>query len=482
MDTQFRIQDTGELFKILFRRYSHLVDGSWAESTDNGGNTSWHYNDTVYAVANETPNLPRFDGFVYDDRQTFTFNQRDESVKGALDVVQVPRGTRFGQNQESKEVDYIATNGEAYYEEKFFVAGLGSGKFVIPPGEIRTIAFDIFTKDGDGNFIEVGHSSHVNTKGKQITSDALPLELTLSELAGAIQYELNNHVYRTDSDGDKVVNAYATGLVFCTATDIGRENYTVNGVPKFDPVLSLVSETSFAICLKDASDAVDVARTTFCNPVSVTGNYMIWMGAKESSQWYPNGIPTFGSEVRPFGVKSWSSTDEHALSDTEYWYYNETESPKVGCRHEFLLKTVGGKVIVPPGSAVYFKYAYDEEFYGRTALEGRLAEVPLYRVASSILMRALHGLTGSDLEVTLIVSDFVWPFLCALAAGYLANALRVFGFAARRAWGCALKDAEKEFPKTSRGLSFAWRWWNTRPPTTPPGWRRSRRSSATPSR
>ena len=359
MDTQFRIQDTGELFKILFRRYSHLVDGSWAESTDNGGNTSWHYNDTVYAVANETPNLPRFDGFVYDDRQTFTFNQRDESVKGALDVVQVPRGTRFGQNQESKEVDYIATNGEAYYEEKFFVAGLGSGKFVIPPGEIRTIAFDIFTKDGDGNFIEVGHSSHVNTKGKQITSDALPLELTLSELAGAIQYELNNHVYRTDSDGDKVVNAYATGLVFCTATDIGRENYTVNGVPKFDPVLSLVSETSFAICLKDASDAVDVARTTFCNPVSVTGNYMIWMGAKESSQWYPNGIPTFGSEVRPFGVKSWSSTDEHALSDTEYWYYNETESPKVGCRHEFLLKTVGGKVIVPPGSAVYFKYAYD---------------------------------------------------------------------------------------------------------------------------
>lgn len=75
------------------------------------------------------------------------------------------------------------------------------------------------------------------------------------------------------------------------------------------------------------------------------------------------------------------------------------------------------------GEISYFKYAYDEEFYGRTALERRLTEVPLYRVASGILMRALHGLTGSDLEVTLIVSDFVWPFLCALAAGYLAAAL-----------------------------------------------------------
>src|SRR5271157_4465285 len=73
------------------------------------------------------------------------------------------------------------------------------------------------------------------------------------------------------------------------------------------------------------------------------------------------------------------------------------------------------------GEISYFKYAYDEEFYGRIALEGRLVEVPLYRIGSSILMRALHGLTGNNLEVTLIVSDFVWPFLCALAAAYLAS-------------------------------------------------------------
>jgi len=75
------------------------------------------------------------------------------------------------------------------------------------------------------------------------------------------------------------------------------------------------------------------------------------------------------------------------------------------------------------GAISYFKSAYDEEFYGQGAVDATLAGEFRSRVVSGVMMRALHALTGANLELTLIASDFVWPFLCALAAGFLASAL-----------------------------------------------------------
>lgn len=70
----------------------------------------------------------------------------------------------------------------------------------------------------------------------------------------------------------------------------------------------------------------------------------------------------------------------------------------------------------------YFKYAYDEEFYGGAALDAHRAK-ELHRIASGVLLRGLHAVGGGNLQATLIVSDFVWPFLSTLAAGYLASAI-----------------------------------------------------------
>lgn len=63
----------------------------------------------------------------------------------------------------------------------------------------------------------------------------------------------------------------------------------------------------------------------------------------------------------------------------------------------------------------YFKYAYDEEFYSTLALDRAVAPG---RVLSGALFQLLYILSGSNLERALLLSDFVFPFICAWAALY----------------------------------------------------------------
>jgi hypothetical protein len=72
------------------------------------------------------------------------------------------------------------------------------------------------------------------------------------------------------------------------------------------------------------------------------------------------------------------------------------------------------------GEISYFKYAYDEEYYSTTALQD--LSLPGH-LLSGVAFKVLHVLTGSDLQRTLILSDFVFPLLCAVAALYASLAL-----------------------------------------------------------
>jgi hypothetical protein len=68
----------------------------------------------------------------------------------------------------------------------------------------------------------------------------------------------------------------------------------------------------------------------------------------------------------------------------------------------------------------YFKYAYDEEFYSNLALEPSI--VP-GRIVSGAFFRILYFLCGHNLELSLILSDFLLPCACAVAAVYAAGCL-----------------------------------------------------------
>src|SRR5436309_3271735 len=68
----------------------------------------------------------------------------------------------------------------------------------------------------------------------------------------------------------------------------------------------------------------------------------------------------------------------------------------------------------------YFQYAYDEPFYATLALTR--VNVP-GRILSGALFRGLYLLNGHNVELALVLSDFVFPCACALAAVYAAAGL-----------------------------------------------------------
>ena len=81
------------------------------------------------------------------------------------------------------------------------------------------------------------------------------------------------------------------------------------------------------------------------------------------------------------------------------------------------------------GELTYFKSAYDEDTY---VLLGGPEVAPPYRLLSTILFSSLCFFLDNDVEWVLIAADFLFPFLCTLAAGYLAAAL------SRRIWWAVL--------------------------------------------
>ncbi len=68
----------------------------------------------------------------------------------------------------------------------------------------------------------------------------------------------------------------------------------------------------------------------------------------------------------------------------------------------------------------YFKSAYDEDYYIVQAIQGN---IQLYRLASSILTRIIYFLVGNNFEKTLVVADFIFPFLCSISAILVASVL-----------------------------------------------------------
>ena len=68
----------------------------------------------------------------------------------------------------------------------------------------------------------------------------------------------------------------------------------------------------------------------------------------------------------------------------------------------------------------YLQYAYDEPFYATLALTRAI--VP-GRILSGAFFRGLYFVCGHNLELALILSDFIFPCACALAAVYAAGCL-----------------------------------------------------------
>ena len=72
------------------------------------------------------------------------------------------------------------------------------------------------------------------------------------------------------------------------------------------------------------------------------------------------------------------------------------------------------------GHPTFMTYAFDEDFYVLQALHG---EGRPDRALGSLLVRAIHAVTGRDLDLTCMLSDLVFPALCLLAAVFFARAV-----------------------------------------------------------
>ncbi|QLA20283.1 hypothetical protein GD604_11425 [Desulfolutivibrio sulfoxidireducens] len=79
------------------------------------------------------------------------------------------------------------------------------------------------------------------------------------------------------------------------------------------------------------------------------------------------------------------------------------------------------------GSLLYYQSAYDEEYYASAAMSGSLRPD---RLTGKLAVRALAGLAGPDLSLSLVAADAVLPFFAALAAYFLAGGV-VSGMAQR---------------------------------------------------
>jgi hypothetical protein len=90
------------------------------------------------------------------------------------------------------------------------------------------------------------------------------------------------------------------------------------------------------------------------------------------------------------------------------------------------------------GHVVYYKYAYDEEYYSSASLTGSLRPD---RLGGGLAMRALDAATGHDRELSMVLIDAVLPFLAALAACFLAAQI-VSGAAGQALVACLLLFGE----------------------------------------
>jgi hypothetical protein len=81
------------------------------------------------------------------------------------------------------------------------------------------------------------------------------------------------------------------------------------------------------------------------------------------------------------------------------------------------------------GELTYFKSAYDEDTYIHIYDD---AFVRPDRILATVLFRSLRSVLDGNLEWTLIAADFLFPFLCTLAAAFLAGSL------SRQSWVTAL--------------------------------------------
>lgn len=333
LDIALKLRNSGDLFKKVFRRFNRPVDVNWGTYVENG-ETYTYYNNIVQSVVMENPNLVRFDGFVYDDKYYFRIDGMLDAIKCQHNIEFNPLGWTISQNSYPNEDSYMYIEGEKVYQEKFMVIGLGTtdDSFIIPPAEGRTFVFDLFVKDGDANYVEVYNDT------------PLPMELSTKELAEAINTQLETAVKKPGG----LINPYACGQIWCTANTFRAPDNTIVA----EPAVILNSYVSFSI---------KNSECTFCNPSSVTGQFLAWLESDTETRWYPNGIPTFGGESRPYGSYSWSSVSDYALSDDSVWYFNDEDSARVGCRHELLLRlNDDGKIVVPPASGFAFTYAYDD--------------------------------------------------------------------------------------------------------------------------
>jgi|GEM_PF-6470378 hypothetical protein len=95
---------------------------------------------------------------------------------------------------------------------------------------------------------------------------------------------------------------------------------------------------------------------------------------------------------------------------------------------------VGGCGIFPhllfsaeAGRPAWFYNSYDEGYYGWLAMRGPLS----YGMLGSLCMRIVAVVAGGNLEIAMVAADFLFPFLCALAACFAVRPLT------RSVWGMA---------------------------------------------
>jgi hypothetical protein len=72
------------------------------------------------------------------------------------------------------------------------------------------------------------------------------------------------------------------------------------------------------------------------------------------------------------------------------------------------------------GEISYFKSAYDEDFYIDQAINGA---IQTDRLISTILVKIIYFATWKNVEATLILADFIFPFLCTISASFIASIL-----------------------------------------------------------
>lgn len=72
------------------------------------------------------------------------------------------------------------------------------------------------------------------------------------------------------------------------------------------------------------------------------------------------------------------------------------------------------------GEISYFKSASDEEYYILQAID--LGSRP-DRLISAVLAKIIYLLAGKNVENTLIIADFIFPFFCCIAAFFLASVI-----------------------------------------------------------